>query len=183
IARQGSAGRRKPALRILVGQVLHDGRAFGEQLAAVEHKGGHGALRIDLVKVTAVFERVRLEINLHEIDRHTGLFGHDMRRKRTGPRCVIELHGSPYAAWIADKVHRCGENSIPEVLPLFRNPEPAPSDGPATAPSKRQCCRSSPAASNGNAPGSGTGRTCSSVVATRNTALNLSTPSAHVADR
>jgi hypothetical protein len=84
--------RREIALRLLIGEVLHDGHAFGEHLAVVELERRHGTLGIDGEVVRAILELLGLGIGALELDGQTGLEGGDVRGERTGARGEIQLH-------------------------------------------------------------------------------------------
>jgi hypothetical protein len=56
-------------LGFAVGQVLHDGRAFGEDGAVVELQGGHIALGVDGAEVAPIAGLLGLEIDLDHVMR------------------------------------------------------------------------------------------------------------------
>jgi hypothetical protein len=77
------AGRRgKAAFGFLIGQVLHDGWALGQQLAVVEFEHRHIAVRIHGGEVRARRRRMRrfAEVDAHQFERDSSFNGNDMRR-------------------------------------------------------------------------------------------------------
>src|SRR5271156_2547720 len=71
--------RRESARRILIRQVLNDGRTLGENAAVVETQRGNVALRIHLEVIRAGFRLVLGEVYLFQFDRNAGLGGDDVR--------------------------------------------------------------------------------------------------------
>src|ERR1700733_3887098 len=81
--------RRDSAGRILIRQVLNDGRTLGENAAIVETQRGNVALRITLHELVARFRLMFGEVYLFQFDRDVSLGGNDVRGKRACARGVI----------------------------------------------------------------------------------------------
>ena len=86
IARPGSRGWGQLGGRCLIGDILHDGRPLGEDVAIVERERRHLAFRIDLEEVAAVLGFLGAHVDLLEIERHFRLAQNDVWRERAGPR-------------------------------------------------------------------------------------------------
>ena len=78
-----------------VGQILHDGRTFGQQAVIVQHKRRDIAFGIYPVIVAAVRNRVGFEIDFFQRQSDAGFAGDNVRRQRTGAGRIIELHKGP----------------------------------------------------------------------------------------
>ena len=78
IALHGAGGGNQLFLGHLVGQVLHDHRAFTQGLAIVQHQKGHIAQGIDAVEIRAVLQLVALGAGQDVFAGQTCLFGHDV---------------------------------------------------------------------------------------------------------
>ena len=92
IALHGAGLGRQAAVGLLIGNVLHDGRALAQQLAIVQTQRRDVALGIDGQIVLAMLGLLGLEIDLDQIKRQTSLAQGDMRGDRTGTRGVVKLH-------------------------------------------------------------------------------------------
>src|SRR3954451_2567720 len=93
VALHGAARRREAGLRRLVGEVLHQRRDLGQDLAIVEAKRRDVALRVDLREGLAALGLAGGEVELVEIDLEPGLAGDDVWGERAGAGRVIKLHG------------------------------------------------------------------------------------------
>ena len=92
VALQGAGGGRQPAGRLLIGQVLHDGRALGKNTAVIKAQRRHVAFRIDCHVILASFGFVVGEVNLLKLNRDPRFSRDDMRGKGTGAGGIIEFH-------------------------------------------------------------------------------------------
>ena len=87
--------RRELSLRILVGDILQDGRILGQHGSVVEPQRRHVAQRIDGAIVLAGRRNLSgVGVDLDEVDRGAGLIEGDASRHRAGERGEIELHGN-----------------------------------------------------------------------------------------
>jgi hypothetical protein len=93
VARQRAVGRREVLGRHLVGDVLHDGRAFAQARAVVQLEHRHVAQRVDAVVVGAVLQLVRLGAGQDRFEGQAGFAQRDVGRQRAGAGRVIQLHG------------------------------------------------------------------------------------------
>ncbi|MNV60823.1 hypothetical protein D3C71_1533000 [compost metagenome] len=94
VTRQGAVGGGQLLVGHLVGDVLHDGRAFAQALAVVQLQHGHVTQRIDGVVVGAILQLVTLGAGQHGGVGQTGLLQGDVGRQGAGAGGVVELHGS-----------------------------------------------------------------------------------------
>src|SRR5207247_4562672 len=97
IALLAPGGRNEPGAWRLVGDVLDDGRPFGQAIAVVERQHRDLALGVDLQKMGAVFGFLGAEVDLLELERDAGFAQHDVRGERTGSRREIKLHEEMYS--------------------------------------------------------------------------------------
>ena len=58
---------------VSVGDEAEDGNIFGQHFAVVELQDGYIALGVDVEEGSAVFQLVRLEIHLHQVELHARL--------------------------------------------------------------------------------------------------------------
>ncbi|KAF4530249.1 hypothetical protein B566_EDAN018407 [Ephemera danica] len=87
VARHGAVGRGQLLGGHLVGDVLHDGRAFGQAFAVVQFQQRHIAQRVD-----AVGQLLRLGAGHHRGEGQAGFAQHDVRAEGAGAGAVIQLH-------------------------------------------------------------------------------------------
>jgi hypothetical protein len=100
VALHRAPGRDQLLVGHLVGDVLHDGRAFAQTLAVVQLEQRHVALGADRVVVGAVGQLVCLGAGQHGREGQAGFAQHDVRAERAGAGAVVELHGvSEKGAW------------------------------------------------------------------------------------
>ena len=92
VARQRAIGRCQFLVRHLVGDVLHDGRTFGQARTVVQLQQRHVAQRVDGVVVGAVVELVGLGRRTQRGEGQAGFVQCDVRGQRAGARRVIEFH-------------------------------------------------------------------------------------------
>ena len=85
--------RRRCELRLgsLVGDVLDDDRSLGEELPVVETQRGDVALGVDGEEALTSLERLLLQVDLLELERHTRFAERDVRRERAGAGCEIKF--------------------------------------------------------------------------------------------
>jgi hypothetical protein len=81
---EGAIGRRQAGLRLLVGDILNDGRAFGEQLPILHDQGRYGALGVDRGEVGAGLGFFALQVDFLGGEVEARFEQHDMGRERTG---------------------------------------------------------------------------------------------------
>ena len=79
ITRHRAGGRGQVAGGHLVGDVLHDGRAFGQALAVVQLQQRHIAFGVDAVVVGAIGQLVGLGAGEHSVELQAGLVENDVR--------------------------------------------------------------------------------------------------------
>src|SRR5207244_11369119 len=84
VALEAAAFRRKACIGLLVGEVLDDRWAFGENLAAIELQRRDVALAVDFQKVTAAVVFLCFEVHLDQLERQSGLAADDVGEQRTG---------------------------------------------------------------------------------------------------
>ena len=88
----GGLYRRETGLGFLVGEVLHDRHAFGQDLSIVELERGHGTLGIDCEEIGTVLELLGLQIRAFEISGQTRFAQRDVGGERAGTGRKIQLH-------------------------------------------------------------------------------------------
>ena len=92
VARDGAIGRGETALRRLVGDVLHDGRPFGEDGAIVQFERWHIAVGVDGQVVATIGGLLGLEIDAHQLEGQARLAQGDVGGVCAGAGGEIELH-------------------------------------------------------------------------------------------
>ena len=107
VALQGAAGRNQLLGWHLVGDVLHDHRAFAQGLSVVQHQEGHVAQRVDGVEVRAVLQRVGLGAGQNGFVGQAGFFQHDVGGQGAGAGAVVKLHGVWHARAGQGVEHSC----------------------------------------------------------------------------
>jgi hypothetical protein len=95
VALECSGLRREAGVGLLVGEVLHDRRALGEDLAVIELERGHVAAAVHLPVIAAALDGLVLGVHLLQLDRDAKLPGDDVGRQGARPRGVVKLHIQP----------------------------------------------------------------------------------------
>ena len=93
VAGHGAVGRRQVLFRRLVGQVLNNGWAFMQRIAAVEHQKWHIAQRVDAVEVRSVLQLMTLGAGHDGLMFEACFMQHDMGRQGASAGAVVKLHG------------------------------------------------------------------------------------------
>ena len=93
VALVGAIGGGEVFLGCLVGNVLHDGRAFVQAATVVERQEGHIAQRVDSIVVAAIGQLVGLGGCHDGFEGQTGLVHRDVWGQGAGAGGVVELHG------------------------------------------------------------------------------------------
>src|SRR5260221_9187055 len=92
IALEAAGFRHQPRLRLLVAEVLHDRRAFGEHFAGRDLQRRHVTLGVDLPEVAVGARGLGLGVDPLQLEREARLECHDVGGERAGARGVVELH-------------------------------------------------------------------------------------------
>src|SRR5512134_1622085 len=94
VALQCSGLGREAGVWLLVGEVLHDRRALGEDLAVIELERGHVAAAVHLPVIAAALDGLVLGIHLLQLERDAKLARHYVGGEGASTGCVIKLHKS-----------------------------------------------------------------------------------------
>ena len=83
---------REPRGFVRVGDILQDRRAFGDDVAAVEFKRRHIAVRIDCQVILAAFGALFCGVDFFDVKGGSGFGERNVGRERAGAGFIIKLH-------------------------------------------------------------------------------------------